>query len=313
MSERGKVHGELSSLLANLTETQVVELLQPVAWRAGWGATGVVSVGGTPVFVKLLPVTNLELDHQGSTRNLFNLPVTYNYGVGSAGFGSARELAAHLKTTRWVLEGALPSFPLLYHHRYLAIPTPARQRDPGQLDRYVASWDGNESIRRFITERQRSTLSLALFSEVIPHVLMDWVPAHQDRIDWVIEEATEITRFLRTNDVAHFDANPSNILTDGNTLFFADFGLFLDAEFDLVPAERRFLAEHTYWDFAEFICSLSWPFPNQTIDYGEPYRRSLSRYEALTAEMSGVFQRLHQGPKNSGSYNDQLAKELLGC
>ncbi len=46
----------------------------------------------------------------------------------------------------------------------------------------------------------------------------------------------------------HFDAHPNNILADGQRLFFADFGLVLDAAFDLSDAEREFFARHHPYD-----------------------------------------------------------------
>src|SRR5437867_1786265 len=65
----------------------------------GWGTTETLDVGGTPVFVKRIPVTDLELEHRYSPRNLYRLPTFYHYGIGSAGFGVFRELLAHVKTT----------------------------------------------------------------------------------------------------------------------------------------------------------------------------------------------------------------------
>ena len=54
-----------------------------------------------------------------STKNLYDLPTYYQYGVGSAGFGVFRELVANIKTTNWVLQGAIANFPLLYHARII--------------------------------------------------------------------------------------------------------------------------------------------------------------------------------------------------
>jgi hypothetical protein len=45
-----------------------------------------------PVFVKKIPLTDLELrtPKVGSTANIFNLPMYLQYGVGSKGFGAWR-------------------------------------------------------------------------------------------------------------------------------------------------------------------------------------------------------------------------------
>jgi hypothetical protein len=37
--------------------------------------------------------------HIGSTANLFQLPLSYKYGLDSAGIGAWREVAVHNKTT----------------------------------------------------------------------------------------------------------------------------------------------------------------------------------------------------------------------
>ena len=60
----------------------------------GLGATSTFSLGVDKVFVKRLPLTDIEAAHPYSTRNHFELPTFYSYGVGSAGFGAWRELAA---------------------------------------------------------------------------------------------------------------------------------------------------------------------------------------------------------------------------
>ena len=38
----------------------------------------------------------------------------------------------------------------------------------------------------------------------------------------------------------HFDLHRHNVLTDGEQLYVADFGLAICADFDLAPAERAF-------------------------------------------------------------------------
>jgi len=270
-----------------------------------------VEVAGHRVFAKTIPVTDLELMQPASTRNHFDLPIVYNYGVGSAGFGAAREVAAHETTTQWVREGAIDGFPLLYHHRLLPLACQTRNRSGEQLERYVDYWDGDPAIRRFIEARQVSTLSITMFIEHVPHVLQDWLPLHQNAIGWVIDQAIEITTFLRGKGVAHLDANPSNILTDGNRLFFADFGLFLDGAFDLTDEERVFLEGHSYFDIGEFIASLDWPAPNQPVEHDDAYKQALMPYRALINEMSAVFGRLKAGPKTSGDYNDARIASLL--
>jgi len=269
-----------------------------------------VEAAGHRVFVKTIPVTDLEHAKPASTRNHFELPIVYHYGVGSAGFGAAREVAAHVTTTQWVREGANAGFPLLHHHRLLPLAGQTRRRSGEQLERYVDSWDGDPAVRRFIEAREASSHSITMFIEHVPHVLQDWLPLHQDAIGWVIDQAIEITTFLRGKGVAHLDANPSNILTDGKRLFFADFGLFLDHSFDLTDQERAFLEGHRYFDIADFIASLDW-FPDQAVEQDDVYKQALRPYRALINEMSGVFSRLAAGPKTSSGYSDSRIASLL--
>jgi len=56
------------------------------------GKSALISIDDTPVFVKKEPLTDLEQlpQHFMSTKNLFDLPPGYQYGVGSAGFGAWR-------------------------------------------------------------------------------------------------------------------------------------------------------------------------------------------------------------------------------
>jgi hypothetical protein len=46
----------------------------------------------------------------------------------------------------------------------------------------------------------------------------------------------------------HFDLNPSNLLTDGEQVYAADFGLALCEDFDLSPEERVFFQKHRLYD-----------------------------------------------------------------
>lgn len=311
MEARLAVHDKLSSWFVERTDLELSDLLSRAAPSPGWGMSRTVEVAGHRVFVKTIPVTDLELAKPASTRNHFDLPIVYNYGIGSAGFGAAREVAAHVTTTQWVREGANGGFPLLHHHRLLPLAGQTRKRIGEQLERYVDYWDGDPAIRRFIEARQASTHSITMFIEHVPHVLQDWLPLNQGAIGWVIDQAIEITTFLRGKGVAHLDANPQNILTDGKQLFFADFGLFLDRNFDLTDQERAFLEAHRYFDIADFIASLDWQAPDQPVEHNEAYKQALKPYRALIDEMSAVFSRLAAGPKTSGEYNDSRIASLL--
>lgn len=305
------VHAELSERCGSMSGAEMLAAIADGEPRVGWGVSRTVEIAGHPVFVKTLPLTSVEVERFPSTANLFGLPETYQYGVGSAGFGAGRELAAHQTTTRWVLDGEIEHFPLLYHHRLVPLAGQTRLRDGAQLDRYVSYWDDNRAIRRFIEERQTSQHAIVLLIEHVPQVLMDWLPNHQDAIGSVIDQALHVTDFLRDRNVGHFDANPSNIVTDGERIFFADFGLFLDAGFELTDAERTLLANHRHFDIAEFVASLEWPVPGREFEPGPGYRSALDPFRGMIDEITAAFERLRVGPKATADYDDRRIAELL--
>lgn len=312
LSERRDLHASLSRRLEAMNDNEISELLSTEDPKVGWGTSRVIEIDGHPVFAKSLPLTDLESADPTSTRNLFGLPAVYNYGVGSAGFGAAREVAAHVKTTGWVLDGQIENFPLTYHHRLLPLAGQTRRRDADQLDRYVAMWDNNEAVRDFTTARQDSTRCITVFVEHLPHVLMDWLPDHQEAVDSVIDQGLAITEFLRSADVAHLDANPSNILvSESGELFFADFGLFLDTDFDLSETERAFLADHQHFDIAQIIASLTWSPPGQTLTFTPEFLEAVKPFAAMTAAMNETFATLFAGPKSTSYYNDNAIAALL--
>lgn len=84
----------------------------------GLGATSTFSLGAGKVFVKRLPLTDIEASHPYSTRNHFELPTFYAYGVGSAGFGAWRELAALQAVS------SVPGLPDHLHHRVMPRSSP---------------------------------------------------------------------------------------------------------------------------------------------------------------------------------------------
>ena len=110
---RRKRYFKLSSEIAQLDNAQLHSLFDNRASKLGWGLTHTIVLGQSQVFVKRVPVTKLEYDNLFSTKNLYDLPTYFNYGLGSAGLGVAglgvfRELVTHIKTTNWVLAGKSP-------------------------------------------------------------------------------------------------------------------------------------------------------------------------------------------------------------
>jgi hypothetical protein len=256
-NRRRDVYVELSAAFAARDDDTLRSLVFASAptWRA-WGASHVLPVNGTGVFVKRVPITDVELARPLSTRNLFRLPGYYSYGVGSAGFGVFRELATHEKASDWVLSGSATGFPLLYHHRVMPRVEPAPPF-PMPLADYVTYWNSSKAVARYIEARQRATHELWFVIEFVPHTLDDWITVNQERTEDAIVALCQTVTFLRQHGIAHFDAHFGNVLTDGADYYLADFGLALDETFELSASERRFLDRHQHYDYGTVLWCLA--------------------------------------------------------
>ncbi len=253
--------GTRLSLFSDRRLQDAVTAAPPLGSGIG-GRSAEMEVEGRRVFVKRVPLTELELrpEHVRSTANLFELPLFYQYGVGSAGFGAWRELAAHIMTTGWVLQGEYGGFPLLYHWRVLPDSPPAGFTDAfGGLEGAVAHWDGSPAVRRRLEAIGKSSFSLVLFLEHVPHTLAAWLRDHRDvarrpgrngasAYRWAEDELVRGTEFMSARGMVHFDAHFANVLTDGRQVYFADFGLALSRDFELSDEESAFLADHLVYD-----------------------------------------------------------------
>ncbi|WP_241028554.1 protein kinase family protein [Streptomyces verrucosisporus] len=259
---RSAAHGAVSTALARLGDRELrrlVEAAVPLGSGIG-GESSLLEVSGIPVFVKRVPLTDLEREpaHIRSTANLFDLPVFCQYGIGAIGgpgFGAWRELAVHTMTTGWVLTGEYEGFPLMYHWRVLpgSTPLPAELAD---VERAVAYWGGRPQVRRRIEALRRSSASVVAFLEYIPRNLHQWLgervaagdEAANRACAMVERELADGTSFMAGRELVHFDAHFENILTDGRRLYFADYGLALSSRFELSREEADFFELHQTYD-----------------------------------------------------------------
>lgn len=260
---RVAAHGAVSTALGGYSDDALQELLAtgaPLGAGIG-GATRLLDVGGTAVFVKQVRLTDLERRPENwlSTANLFGLPMFCHYGVGligGPGFGAWRELAVHTMTTDWVLAGDHEGFPLTYHWRVLPDAGHPLPEELADVDRAVAYWGGGEAVRRRIEAVERSSASLVLFLEYIPHTLHDWLWRQveagkaESACAMVDAELGAGIDAMNARGLLHLDAHFENILTDGSRLYLADYGLAVSDRFELAPDEVRFLDEHRDYDRA---------------------------------------------------------------
>lgn len=264
MSHRARVlrYGDVSTALALLNDHQLGQLVDGAqAIGSGIGGTSaLLDIAGAPVFVKRIPLTDLERDPHNvmSTANLFGLPTFCQYGVvavGSPGFGAWRELAANTMTTNWVLAKQTEAFPLMYHWRILpgAVPLADELAD---IERAVAYWEGSTAVRERIHAVATASASVVLFLEYIPQNLDAWLTSQLAAGPDAVTAACAMVHrhlradiaFMNTNGLLHFDAHFRNILTDGHRLYLADLGLATSPRFDLSTHERDFLALNTSHD-----------------------------------------------------------------
>jgi hypothetical protein len=221
------------------------------------GTTKLLDVEGVRVFVKRVPLTDLERRPENvmSTANVFKVPPFYHYGLGSSGASAWRELAAHTMTTNWVLSRHSESFPLLYHWRVL--PGQPREPDRAELDRAVEWWNGSPAVRERLTALGRSTTDIVLFLEYVPFNLRDWL-ATQDptKAAFVEDEFGKEVPRMSASGLLHFDAHFGNILTDGERLYFSDFGLAASPKFELDADERTFVQRNATHDRAYTLTHL---------------------------------------------------------
>ncbi|MEV6340633.1 protein kinase family protein [Nocardia vinacea] len=342
-------HSAVSTALALHSDHALRELVDaaaPIGAGIG-GKTALLEVTGTPVFVKRVPLTDLERqpEHVRSTANLFDLPLSYHYGVGlngSPGFGAWRELAVHTMTTNWVLAAEHEGFPLMYHWRVLPDTTPPPE-EFADIDRAVAYWDGRPQVRHRIEALQDSSASIALFLEYIPQNLHGWlnaqIEAGDEAADWacamVERELVAGTAFMNSRGLLHLDAHFENILTDGRRLYFGDYGLALSSGFDLAPEETAFFDQNQSYDRgytasylvnwlvtalyglrredrearAAMVRAIAEGRPPE--DIPEEAAALLTRHAPIAAAMS-AFIRTFQQASRSTPYPDQEIRRLLG-
>jgi hypothetical protein len=257
---RGATWSRMQARLSDLDDTELAGLLR-TASAVGTGIGGRtlrLDVDGTTVFVKVvsLPAVEARSDNWRSTANHFELPAYCQYNVGSPGINAWRELEALERTTRWVLDGEAPGFPLLYHWRLFPGDPPPPEPEHADLDEAVAYWHGAEGVARRLAAIRASTSTLLLFLEHQPHQLDRWL---RDRLDVggaAAAEAVEMVDdtllapvvWMNQHGLFHFDTHLANLLTDGRQVLVTDFGLATARDFALDAGERRFLDRHRRHD-----------------------------------------------------------------
>jgi len=261
LTSRRTTYSSVATELALLSDKHLLEILEnakPLGISIG-GTASLLTIGDTKIFVKKIRLTDIEKQPENfmSTKNLFDLPVFYQYGLGSAGFGVWRELAVHTMSTNWVLAGECTNFPLMYHWRMLPsankVPT---TEDLKELENDVKFWEGSTAVRERLEANLKSSADIVLFLEYIPENLHNWLGKQiaqggdiaASACAMVESNLTAINSFMNSRGLLHFDAHFKNILTDGQRLYFADFGLAICDRFELSETEMDFFEQHQNYD-----------------------------------------------------------------
>lgn len=251
---RRQKYFEISSHIARLDDTKFYSLFnrsESNRSSTGWGMNHITVFGQSKVFVKRVPVTDIECENLFATKNLYALPTPYNYGFGSTGLGVFRELITHLKTTHWVLEGIIASFPLMYHYRILPVT-----KECSDLEIDIEHWGNHANVKKYVFDRANARYELVLFLEYIPHVLETWLQENPNQLEKTLNGLWRAIAFLRTKRIIHFDAHFRNILTDGEQIYLTDFGLALDKSFVLTEEETIFFEQNSLYDYGEVLRNL---------------------------------------------------------
>ncbi|PCJ18533.1 MAG: hypothetical protein COB02_10340 [Candidatus Cloacimonadota bacterium] len=257
LQKRINTYYDFQLKLNNLSDSNLDKLLQKSKRFDGWGINHILNFDNKKVFLKRVSLTNKEYNNQFSTKNVFDLPLCYQYGVGSAGFGAYRELLTHIKTSQWVLKGEILNFPLMYHYRVIPKKSNNDKFLKKKTSKYYLQWNKNPQIKEFIKAREDSKYELFIFLEYFPHTLRTWFDKHQGLSSHFSAQMRSISNFLIENNMIHMDAHFGNLLSDGKDLFLTDFGLLIDDSFDLSTKERAFIKLHKNYDFSEFILCYS--------------------------------------------------------
>ncbi|OCH99178.1 hypothetical protein A8135_07985 [Legionella jamestowniensis] len=270
LSKRTQNYTIVSNTLACMSNNQLQQALSTgKAMHTGIGGASIqIEIEKIPVFVKKVPLTALELKPENfmSTANLFNLPMCYQYGIGSAGFNAWRELAAHVMTTNWVISGLCPNFPMLYSWRIM--PNSLNQIDLsywGSTENYLDYWGNNEYIKDRVESLSKANSSILLFLEHFPKNLyqqLNDILSSGDELHTIkyLEKLNQsfetVFKFMQDHSFLHMDAHFRNILADEDNIYLSDFGLALSKNFDLTRTELNFINNHKLYDRCSYSLNL---------------------------------------------------------
>jgi hypothetical protein len=257
--DRVQKYDKINTKLSYISDKEILQLIkkkEDVA-KSSYGENTTIKIYNTKIFVKSIILTELEYNNKYNTSNLFNLPLYYNYGIGSYGINCWRELLIHIKTTNYVLSGECINFPLLYHYRIIETKLKHIKFDNFKY------WNSNQNIKKYIAAKSKSKYRILLFIEWFPKVVHTWLLENKTNLNSFYEQAFKLLHFLQSNNIIHFDTHGSNIVVDSNNIIYlTDYGLVLDKSFHLSTKELQFFNKNKYYDYG-LLCFI---MPHYLID-----------------------------------------------
>jgi hypothetical protein len=111
------------------------------------------------------------------------------------------------------------------------------------IEKVVDYWGGSDAVRRRLIGLRDASAAAVLFCEHIP------LPLESADESQLLDGVA----FMNSHELMHFDTHVGNLRTDGERIYFTDFGLATSTRFDLSPAERDFYETHRTYDRAFVI------------------------------------------------------------
>jgi len=257
MNNRLIKYNKTKDILHYTSTADLIKLVFKGIVGQGYGINSIINVNDTKIFTKVIPITKIDLENMYDTSNIHNIPMYYNYGVGSAGFGCWRELAFHIKASNWVIDNKCPNFPILYHYRIIENKTIATKFKKYKFNKIKFEyWDSNENIELYIKNRSNTNHFIVMCLEYFPLTLYK-TNIIKENVYWYQKQILKIISFLKKQKVIHFDAHLGNLVTDEKILILTDFGLVLDKSFSLSKQEMSFFNRNTNYDKATLISNIS--------------------------------------------------------
>ena len=294
-SNRVKNYKLLKNKLAELNDEQILGLIKKsTTYNVSDNTqTKVIDLFGVKIFVKRIPITKNELINM-STRNIYQLPMFYQYGIGSLGFGVLRELKSAKMASKYVLRRQCLNFPLLYHYRIIK-KIGITSNHKNDLKKHSKFWGENFRITSLLHDKSNAEDYLYIFMEYFPNNIKEWIIEQslqgnlQDTVEIIVKKIKKISNFLKSQKFLHMDSHIFNILTDGHTIYYADFGLAIHESFQLSNKEKKFLNHHISKDYDKknaiysLLIGLAYCVPNAkkegSVNYDELMKK-FTHYES---------------------------------